>query len=65
MPAPTNNTFQLPKSLELERIVTLEQAADLRGTSIDSLKRHDAAHIIELSPRRRGMRLKHALKIEG
>lgn len=53
----------LPSKLELERIVSLREAATLRGCSIDSIKRNDADKIITISPRRRGMRLRDALML--
>jgi hypothetical protein len=54
---------------ELERILPLPFAAELQSTSVDTLLRQDqrrvmdgeASQIINLSSRRRGMRLKHAL----
>lgn len=51
--------------IERERIVSLQEAARLRGTSVDSVKRHLGAHILVLGPRRKGIRLKHALALEG
>jgi hypothetical protein len=53
-----------PTWVELERIVSLQQAARLKGVSVDTLKRRYAHLIINLSPRRRGMKLKHALCLE-
>jgi hypothetical protein len=64
MPAPTNNRISLSRELELERIIPLEQAAELRSTSVDTLKRRHADKIMALSPRRLGMRLRHALMLE-
>jgi hypothetical protein len=55
--------FALSPKLELERIISLQEAADLRGCSIDSLKRNHADKIIAISPRRRGMRLRDALML--
>jgi len=52
-------------ALELNRIVPLDQAARLRGAHQDTLKRNDANRIIKLSPRRQGMRVKHALLLES
>jgi hypothetical protein len=49
--------------VELQRIVDLRKASELSGLSIDSIKRHHSDKIIELSPRRRGMRLHHALSL--
>ncbi len=61
MPAPTNNRVTLSRDLELERIVPLDQAAELSTLSLDTLEREHADKIIVLSPRRRGMRLRDAL----
>jgi hypothetical protein len=63
MPAPTNNSFTLSPELELERILSLKQAAELQSTSIDTLKRRHAGKIIRLSPRRKGIRLRDALML--
>jgi hypothetical protein len=43
--------------IELQRIISLQEAARLKGVSIDTLKRHNRQKIIQLSPRRLGMRL--------
>jgi hypothetical protein len=61
MAAFTNSRIKLSPELELERIVPLQQAAELQGTSVDTIKRRHRDKIIELSPRRLGMKLKHAL----
>jgi hypothetical protein len=53
-----------PTWIELERVVPLQEAARLKSVSIDTLKRRYADKIIDLSPRRRGMKLKHALGLE-
>jgi hypothetical protein len=65
MPAPTDNRVKLPEQLELDRIITLPQAAELRGTSVDTLKRRCRDKIIQLSPRRLGMRLRDALLLDS
>lgn len=49
--------------LELERIVTLKEASRLSSESIDSLRRRNPEKIIQLSPRRFGMRVRDALRI--
>ena len=49
--------------LELERIASLNEASMLAGLSIDGLRRYHSDKIIVLSPRRRGMRVKHALML--
>jgi hypothetical protein len=57
-----NNTkTKLNFDLELERIVSLQRAAELQGLSVDTIKRRQADKIIRLSPRRCGMRLRDAL----
>ncbi len=47
--------------IELRRVVSLAEAAKLRGVSIDTLKRTQRDKIIRLSPRRLGMRVGDAL----
>src|SRR5262249_19371904 len=49
--------FDPPDWIELRRIVNLKEASRLAGLSVDSIKSHHAGKIIDLSPRRRGMRL--------
>ena len=51
------------QALQLERVVSLAEASELTGLSIDSLKRHYAGSILRLSPRRLGMRLRAVLEI--
>jgi hypothetical protein len=53
-----------PNCIELERVITLKEAADLKSLSVDTLKRRYSRYIINLSPRRRGIKLKHALGLE-
>ncbi len=57
------HNIQLSRELELERIVSLRQVKKLSSLSRDSLKRYYADKIIELSPRRLGMRLRDALML--
>jgi hypothetical protein len=52
-----------PDWIELQRIVDLKEASRLSGLSVDSIKRHHSDKIIDLSPRRRGMRLGDALTL--
>jgi hypothetical protein len=47
--------------IERERIAPLKEAARLRGVSEDTLKKTDADKILQLGPRRYGMRVKDAL----
>jgi hypothetical protein len=49
--------------IELERIVSLEEAARLGGVSTDTLRRNYPEKILQLSPKRRGMRLRDALRL--
>ena len=65
MPAPTDDDFSLPPSLELERIITLREAEKVSSLSADSWKRHHPDKIIEMSPRRLGVRLRDALMIRS
>jgi hypothetical protein len=54
---------QFSGETELNRIVSLPEAARLRGVSVDTLKRHPrlARKIIRVSPRRLGMRVRDAI----
>ena len=56
--------FKLSPELELEQIVSLQRAEKLSGLSSDSWKRHHQDKIIELSPRRLGVRLRDALMFQ-
>jgi hypothetical protein len=49
--------------LELQRIISLKEAARLCGLSVDTIKRRHADKIIALSPRRLGMRIGIALSL--
>jgi hypothetical protein len=50
-------------AIELEKIVTLAEAAELAGLSEDGLRRHHSHLIRRLSPRRVGMKLRDVLSI--
>jgi predicted HTH domain antitoxin len=63
LPAARKNPFKLPEHLELERIVSLDDAAKVAGLSKDVLAEQLRDKIIQLSPRRQGIRLKHALRL--
>ena len=52
-----------PTWLELERVLPMSEVEEITSLSVDSLNRHHKEKIVELSPRRRGMRLKDALAI--
>ena len=65
MSTPTDDGFKLPPALELERIITLPEAEKVSSLSVDSWKRRYRHKIIELSPRRLGVRLRDALMLRG
>jgi hypothetical protein len=54
-----------PAWLELERIIPLAEVEKITSLSHDSLGRHHKDKIIHLSPRRRGMKLRDVLAING
>jgi hypothetical protein len=62
MTVPTDD-FKLSPELELERIVSLKEAEAVSTLSPDSLKRHHSDKIVQLGPRRQGMRLRDALML--
>jgi len=53
----------LAEWIELQRIIPLSEAAQLSGVSVDTLKRRHRNKILELSPRRLGMRVRDALML--
>ena len=59
----SSNESSLSKT-EQERIAPLTEAARLRGVSVDTLLRTDRERIIQLAPRRLGMRVKDALMLD-
>ena len=61
---PKSYQAPLSKRLESERIVSLKEAAQLRGVSVDTLKRNDRDKIIKLSKRRLGVKLKDVLQLD-
>ena len=63
MPTPAADDFKLPRALELDRIITLQAAEEVSSLSVDSWKRHHADKVVELSPRRLGVRLRDALML--
>jgi hypothetical protein len=50
-------------ALELERIVTIHEAAEMLGVSYHTLWRHHHDRFLSLSPNRRGMRLRDVIAI--
>jgi hypothetical protein len=61
-PKPSQPSRQLTP-LELKRVAPMREASELSGLSEDSLKRHHRDKIINLSPRRQGMRVEDALML--
>ena len=59
----TNRKTELRPDLELQRVVTLREAAEISGISLDTIRRRHPQIIIKLSPRRIGVRLRDALSI--
>jgi hypothetical protein len=51
--------------LELERIAPMPEAEHLSSLSEYTLRRHHADKIIDLSPRRQGMRVRDALMLSA
>jgi hypothetical protein len=62
MPTPADD-FKLPPALELDRIISLQEAEKVSSLSPDSWKRHHADKVVALSPRRLGVRLRDALML--
>ena len=60
---PTDEGFKLPSKLELDRIISLQEAEQVSSLSPDSWKRNHPDKIVELSPRRLGVRLRDALML--
>jgi hypothetical protein len=50
-------------AIELERILSLDEAAQLASVSSDTLKRNHRDKLVRLSPRRLGMRVRDALML--
>jgi len=61
--ASKRRSYQLSPELELERIVTLREAYDLSGLSPDAWRDNYPDLIIQLSPRRQGIKLKNVLSV--
>jgi hypothetical protein len=49
--------------LERNRIVTLKEAAKLRGTSVDTLRRNESHKFVKIGSRLLGMRVGDALML--
>jgi hypothetical protein len=67
MPTPSQRPPRRPLSaeLELERIVSLAEGAELSSLSEDSLIRHHRDKLIKLSPGRYGLRIRDALFLKS
>jgi hypothetical protein len=50
--------------LELSRIIPISEAVELSSISDDGWRRHHADKLIKLTPKRVGVRLRHALFID-
>jgi hypothetical protein len=50
-------------ALDLERIISIPEASKLTSLSDDTIERRFGHFIVQLSPRRRGMKLRNALAI--
>ena len=61
MPTPTDSQVLLSEQRELDRIVSLQQAAELCNLSPDTFRRRYPDKLVKLSPRRTGVRLRDAL----
>jgi hypothetical protein len=59
----SDKSIQLSAERELDRILSLEQAATLCSLSADTLKRRYADKLVRLSPRRVGIRVRDALML--
>jgi hypothetical protein len=59
----STDDFKLPPGRELDQIISLQEAEKISSLSVDSWKRHHSDKVIELSPRRLGVRLRDALML--
>jgi hypothetical protein len=62
-PIPIKDVPPELSAIERERIVPIKIAAELKGCSVDTLEEHYPQHIIQIAPKLRGMRIKHALQL--
>jgi len=56
--------YRLPAELVGEQIIPLRDAEDVGGMSVDTIEKVLADKIIQLSPKIRGIKLKHILRLE-
>jgi hypothetical protein len=52
-----------PSWLELESVKPLPKIEEITSLSVDTIEREYPQYVVKLSPRRKGMKLKHALEI--
>jgi hypothetical protein len=57
------DSTEQPDWLALERVIPLLEVTEITSLSRDSLQRHHKDKIVDLSPRRRGMKMRHVLAI--
>jgi DeoR/GlpR family transcriptional regulator of sugar metabolism len=55
------DTVTVLSTLELERRVSVAEAARLKGVSEDTFRRHYSHLIEQVSPRRQAVKLKHVI----
>jgi hypothetical protein len=64
MPRPQKRRrFTLPPELEGERILTMDEVYQLSGLSPDCWRDNYPEHVLQLSPKRQGVKLKHVLAL--
>ena len=63
MPRAQKRRYKLPPELELERVVTLEEAYAISSLSPDAWRDNYPDLVIQLSPKRQGIKLKHVLAV--
>jgi hypothetical protein len=63
MPPPSSNRIKLSPAYERKRLVRPDQAAELRGESVDSLERHLGHKKIKLGDRSVAYRLEDVLQL--
>jgi hypothetical protein len=56
-----HNWVTLTPEQELERLLPVDQAAEMNNISLDTWRRRYPHTIVKISPRRNGVRKKHAL----
>jgi DeoR/GlpR family transcriptional regulator of sugar metabolism len=59
----TNDSDSL-RDRELDRVVSMQEAARLMGISPETIRRRYREKVLQLSERRQGMRLRDALRLD-